>query len=213
VLEALRMTEPWTEATQSPVPPAEAVRLERSGRLAPMDRPVSPEDARLLAGLCRGDELAFEMLYRRHVGLLFGLALCLTSKRAEAEDLTQEVFVRAWENRATFQSLDHFVHWLRRVAVNSWINRLRKRKELELPTDEDGVLTTEIEGPPASAPTVRLDLASALARLTPRLRAVALLFDLYGFGHDEIGEMLDMTPGASKVQLHRARRRLREMLR
>jgi RNA polymerase sigma factor (sigma-70 family) len=221
VLEALKTMPSWNSAELSPEPPPSSalpqgpeVKAAAANRSVnpPSSVPASLDDARLLAGLRRGDEGAFETLYRRHVGPMHGFALRLTSKRAEAEDLTQEVFVRAWESRAAFQSLDHFVHWLRRVMVNSWINRLRKRKELELPTDADGIETTEIEAPPASAPGLRLDLASALASLSPRLRAVALLFDLYGFGHDEIGELLDMTAGASKVQLHRARRRLREML-
>lgn len=180
--------------------------------VTPPCSPVAFDEARLLAGLRRGDESAFEALYRRHVGLLHGLAYRLTSRSSEAEELTQEVFVRAWEHRADFHSVDHFVHWLRRVAVNSWINRLRKRRELELPTDDDGNETTEAQAPPDCAPAIRLDLEAALARLSPRLRAVALLFDLYGYGHEEIGAMLEMTPGACKVQLHRARRRLREML-
>ncbi|MEO8274937.1 MAG: RNA polymerase sigma factor [Thermoanaerobaculia bacterium] len=171
-----------------------------------------PEEECLLAAFRQGDEAAFETLYRRHVNLLFGFAMRLAAKRSDAEDLTQEVFVRAWENRASFQSLSHLVHWLRRVTVNSWINRLRKRREFELPSDERGEILFEPEAPAACSPVARLDLEAALARLSPRLRAVAVLFDLYGFGHEEIAQFLDMTPGASKVQLHRARRRLRESL-
>jgi RNA polymerase sigma factor (sigma-70 family) len=174
--------------------------------------PPVDEEARQLDALKRGDERAFEALYRRHVGPLHGLAFRLTSRRSEAEELTQEVFVRAWQRRADFRSLDHFAHWLRRVAVNSWINRLRKRRELELSVDDEGNPTDEAEAAPTGSPGVRLDLEAALSRLSPRLRAVALLFDLYGYGHEEIAAMLEMTPGASKVQLHRARRRLREML-
>ncbi|MFN7943323.1 MAG: sigma-70 family RNA polymerase sigma factor [Thermoanaerobaculia bacterium] len=175
--------------------------------------PAALEDARLLGGLRRGEARAFEALYRRHAGQVFGLALRLTSKRAEAEDLAQEVFTRAWENRGAFQSLEHFVHWLRQVAVRQWINQLRRRRELELDAPgEDGEPAPEPASPPVAAPALRLDLERALAELTPRLRAVLLLFDLYGMRHEEIGELLDMTPGASKVQLHRARRRLREVL-
>jgi RNA polymerase sigma factor (sigma-70 family) len=180
--------------------------------LAPVALPVELEEERLLAALRGGDEAVFAALYRRHVGPLHGLACRLTSRRSEAEELTQEVFVRAWERRADFRSLDHFGHWLRRVAVNSWINRLRKRRELELAVDDDGNPSDEVEAAPTGAPAIRIDLEAALARLSPRLRAVALLFDLYGYGHEEIAAMLEMTPGASKVQLHRARRRLREML-
>lgn len=146
------------------------------------------------------------------------MSLRLTAKRADAEDLTQEVFLAAWENRATFQSPLHLVNWLRRVAVNRWLNRARRRREFELDDDPEnldgvgGLGGGEPEAPPTSAPTVRVDLERALANLSPRLRAVVVLFDLYGLGHQEIAEELGMTAGASKVQLHRARTKLKELL-
>ncbi len=169
------------------------------------------ETRRLLA-LQRGEERAFEEIYRQHAGLVYGLSLRLTAKRADAEDLTQEVFFAAWENRATFQSPLHLVNWLRRVAVNRWLNRARRRREFELDVDPETSEPIEPEALPTSAPTVRVDLERALSQLSPRLRAVVVLFDLYGLGHQEIAEELGMTAGASKVQLHRARTRLKEIL-
>lgn len=172
-------------------------------------------DVRRLTAFRRGDETAFEELYRQHVSLVYGVALRLTYRRSDAEDLTQEVFCAAWEHRADFQSPLHLVNWLRRVAVNRWLNRARRRREFELDADPEtaGVIGgAEPEAQPTSAPTVRVDLERALAQLSPRLRAVVVLFDLYGLGHQEIAEELGMTPGASKVQLHRARTRLKEIL-
>lgn len=178
----------------------------------PPARPTAEPDAaadRLVERLRRGDAGAFEALYRQLVSGVFGLAVRLTHDRGDAEELTQEVFVRAWEARERFDSLPHLRNWLRRVTVNEWIDRARRRREL--PLDEEGAAARRL-AVPAGAPGARLDLTRALALLSPRLRAVLVLFDLYGLDHAEIGSTLGMTAGASKVQLHRARRRLRELL-
>jgi RNA polymerase sigma-70 factor (ECF subfamily) len=176
-------------------------------------RPASLEDSRLIARLRAGDEHAFETLYRRHSGSLFALSHHLTRQRTDAEELTQEVFTRAWQRRTSFHNADHFARWLRRVAVNTWINGLRHRRTTESLEDDEERDSHDGSPTTSAAPAgLRLDLQRALGELTPRLRAVLLLFDLYGLRHVEIAEMLEITPGASKVQLHRARTRLREML-
>ena len=102
--------------------------------------------------------------------------------------------------------------WLRRVAVNTWINHVRRGREASLEE-----LTAD--GPPLEGETlppapvgVRLDVERALAALPPALRAVVVLFDVYGLRHEEISGLLDITAGSSKVQLHRARQRLKEWL-
>lgn len=186
-------------ATEPAVPPtADAAELEQ---------------ARLLAAVRRGDEGAFEALYRHHVGAVLGLARRLTGGRGDAEELVQEAFARAWEHRRELRSPLHLKRWLRRVTVNLWINEVRRNQHGDRRPDR-----AEPEAADAVAPTpprpagLRLDLERALATLTPRLRAVVVLFDLYGLRHEEIAEAMEMTPGASKVQLHRARTRLREML-
>jgi RNA polymerase sigma-70 factor (ECF subfamily) len=179
-------------------------------RILASDAPPA-DDAWLLARLRRGDESAFEALYRRQERRVYALALRLSQRPDEAADLTQEVFVKAWEGRAKFESFEHFARWLRRVVVNDWLNGVRRKRPLELDADENGA--AEIAAPPLRDSGARIDLERAIARLSPRLRAVLLLFDVYGHGHEEIGDLLEMTPGAAKVQLHRARRRLQEILR
>jgi RNA polymerase sigma-70 factor (ECF subfamily) len=166
----------------------------------------------LLVGRLRhGDAGAFESLYRELVRGVYGLAMRLAHDAAEAEELTQEVFVRAWESRRRFDTAAHLRNWLRRVTVNEWINRARRNRAVPLDDEEAGPTPAALTTPPA-VPGVRLDLERALALLSPRLRAVLVLFDLYGLDHAEIGASMGMTVGASKVQLHRARRRLRELL-
>ena len=173
------------------------------------------DDAWLLARFRRGDEAAFESLYRRQERRIYALALRLSQRPEEAADLTQEVFVKACEVLANFESFEHFSRWLRRVVVNDWLNGLRRKRPLELDArrDDDDGAEPEIEAPPLRDSPARIDLERALAALSPRLRAVLVLFDVYGHGHDEIAALLEMTPGAAKVQLHRARRKLQEILR
>ena len=180
---------------------------------SPAGPTAEPEAAaeRLVARLRRGDAGAFEALYRQLVTGVYGLSVRLAHDRGEAEELTQEVFVRAWEARARFDSVAHLRNWLRRVTVNEWIDRARRRRDVPLDDDARGAATGAL-ATPAPTPGVRIDLTRALALLSPRLRAVLVLFDLYGLDHGEIGATLGMTAGASKVQLHRARRRLRELL-
>lgn len=171
-----------------------------------------PEEDRLLAAFAAGQAAAFETLYRRHAAAVHGLAYRLSGRRSEAEELTQEVFVRAWQHREGFQSVAHLASWLRRVAVNLWINELRRVHPESLAEDADGESRPEPPDNRPGAPGLRLDLERALSRMPPRLRAVLLLHDLYGLRHEEISHCLDITRGASTVQLHRARTRLKELL-
>jgi RNA polymerase sigma-70 factor (ECF subfamily) len=187
--------------------------------LRPVADPAAPREAterspdRLVADLRRGDAGAFEALYRQLVAWVFGLAVRLAHDRNEAEELTQEVFVRVWEARSRFDSALHLRNWLRRVTVNHWIDRARRNRNVSLDDEGPGAAAaTGALAVPAATPGARLDLERALGLLSPRLRAVLVLFDIYGLDHAEIGATLGMTAGASKVQLHRARRRLRELL-
>jgi RNA polymerase sigma-70 factor (ECF subfamily) len=174
--------------------------------------PADLEDARLVRALRHGDGAAFETLYQRRRRRVYGLAYHLSGRAGEAEELVQEVFVRAWEHRGDFQSGEHLDRWLRRVAVNTWINQLRRGRETSLEElTADGPPLAGEHLPPAPVGT-RLDLQRALAALPPSLRAVVVLFDVYGLRHDEISALLEITTGSSKVQLHRARQRLKEWL-
>jgi RNA polymerase sigma-70 factor, ECF subfamily len=205
--------EPETFAPETPREPRAPAELAQPQAVATEPDPAELAQARLVAGLRRGEPRAFEELYRQLVRGIYALALRLTCQPAEAEELTQEVFARAWEARQSFSSHAHFKNWLRRVSVNEWINRLRRHRHVALDDEEGaGAQTAARLASPPGSPGLRLDLERALALMSPRLRAVLLLFDLYGLEHAEIGELLGMTVGASKVQLHRARRRLRELM-
>ena len=172
--------------------------------------PVELADVRLVRALRQGDAAAFETIYRRCVPAVYGLARHLCGRPDEAEDLVQEVFVRAWAHRDDFQSLEHLKRWLRKVALNTWISRQTRGREPSL--DELAVTGFEPVSPDPPPGTAGMDVRRALAALPPALRAVVVLFDLYGLRHDEIAELVGVTAGTSKVQLHRARQRLKEWL-
>lgn len=179
--------------------------------LATEARPA--DDEWLIARFRRGDETAFETLFRREERRIYAFALRLAQKPETAADLTQEVFAKVWQHRATIESREHLARWLRRVVANDWINQLRRERPLELDAEgRDGEPAFDPAAPTARSSVARVDLERALARLSLRLRAVFLLFDVHGHGHEEIGELLGITAGASKVQLHRARQRLKEIL-
>lgn len=162
-----------------------------------------------------GEREAFGALYSRLEGRVFGLALRLAGRVPEAEELVQEVFVRAWQNRARIDSGDHLRAWLKRVTVNLWITSVRDRKRWVDPGENGELLEAprSAAATPGAAPAgTRVDLERAVAELPERLRTILVLFDLYGYTHAEIAGELGIQVGSSKIFLHRARRRLREVL-
>lgn len=190
----------------------EAAILPLSSTEIPAPGPDRPADESLLLSRFReSDAAAFEALYRHHNGRIYGYVMRLTGAVESAEELTQEVFVRAWQHRADFQNPSHFRSWLFRVASNLWIGQLRsaRRRTTEALEPEE---EARLEAPSAAPPALGLELERAIRRLPERIRAVLVLFDVYGFRHAEIAELLDITVSTSKIHLHRARRRLKEVL-
>jgi RNA polymerase sigma-70 factor (ECF subfamily) len=174
--------------------------------------PVAQERAEVVRA-ARGDGAAFEALYRRHASRVFGLCLRLTADRAQAEELTQECFVRAWQNLASFRAEAAFGTWLHRIAVNLALGGFRSRSRRGLRVVEgvdDGLLEQVAADRPA--PEAGIDLERAIATLPTGARAVFVLHDVEGWQHDEIAQQLGLAVGTSKAQLHRARRLLRERL-
>lgn len=183
---------------------------------SPATAPAAEADLSFLLRRAQsGEREAFAVLYEQLKGRVFGLALRLAGRVPEAEELVQEVFVRAWQNRDRIESGEHLRAWLKRVTVNLWITRLRERKRWVDPGENEERLEPKrlTPGPPgAVAAGSRVDLERALAELPERLRTILVLFDVYGYTHAEIAGELGIQVGSSKIFLHRARRRLREVL-
>jgi RNA polymerase sigma-70 factor (ECF subfamily) len=159
-------------------------------------------DARLAAA---GDAEAFGRLYWRHAARVKALARRLLGP-ADAEDGTQEVFVRAWRGLGKFRGESAFGTWLHRLAVNVLLRELERSRRR--PTWDTPLETLAAEPEPSGDP----DLERALATLPAGLREVVVLHDMESHTHDEIGRLLGIGQSASKMRLHRGRSALRGML-
>ncbi|MEZ4457706.1 MAG: RNA polymerase sigma factor [Gemmatimonadales bacterium] len=154
-------------------------------------------------GLVERHETAWRELYARHTPALLRLAQLLADSADDADDLVHETWLRAVRGAKRFGGRSALRTWLTGILVNcarEW--RRAARRAAAVPLDDE-VPASDPE-PPAGVE--RLDLERAVAALAPGYREVLLLHDLFGYTHDEIGGMLDLSPGTSKSQLSRARR-------
>lgn len=179
----------------------------------PPDRhpiPVTSAEIELVRLARQGDADAFRALYEAHVGRVFALCLRLSGERGQAEELTQDVFVRVWEQLNSFRGDSAFGTWLHRVAVNEVLGRFRARgRRSRHETAED---LDQLDPPAPRGGPPPIDLEAAIGRLPPGARQVFVLYDIEGFQHEEIATLTGIAIGTSKAQLHRARRLLRESL-
>jgi RNA polymerase sigma factor (sigma-70 family) len=198
--------------------------------LAPMDLPmdaapdratpsrpaqvvVAIDESQDVRAAVAGSAAAFERLYRRHVGPVYGLCwrLC-DGDSAKAEQAAQDAFVRAWEKLASFRGESAFGTWLHRLTVNVVLGEYRTLKRW---TNLDDAIEAGLPEPsldPAPRMGDRLDVERALFRLPKGARAVLVLHDIEGWQHDEIAAATGIAVGTSKAQLHRARKLMKEWL-
>lgn len=159
-----------------------------------------------------GELEAFEQLYRENVRRVYALCYRLAGEAALAEELAQDVFVRAWQKLGSFRGESAFSSWLHTLTVNVALSerRSRRRRSARILMSED---PTDFERPQRRPrPELGLDLERAISGLPPGARAVFVLHDVEGYRHDEVAELTGVATGTSKAQLHRARRLLREVL-
>ena len=166
----------------------------------------------LVQGAQAGDSRAFDALYRRLVGRIYALCLRMARDAQRAEELTQDVFVRAWERLGSFRGESKFTTWLHRLAVNVVLQEGRtkgRRESREELTDDPEMYLKRVK---REFPGTRMDLERAIAGLPDGARTVLLLRDVYGYKYDEIATMQNVALGTVKAQIHRARRMVREKL-
>jgi RNA polymerase sigma-70 factor, ECF subfamily len=183
-------------------------------------RPASP-DADVIARAQAGDESAFEALFRAHQKRIYRLCLRMIGNVAEAEDLTQEAFLQVFRKIHTFRGESAFSTWLHRLAVNVVLMRLRKKKPQEISVDcapqneQSERQEWEFAAPDLELTGVvdRVSLEYAVSKLAEGYREVFLMHDVLGYEHHEIAEALGYSVGNSKSQLHKARLKLRQLLR
>jgi len=168
-----------------------------------------------------GDRVAFEYLYRLHGRRVYAVCLRMVGNTTEAEDLTQEVFLLLLRKIHTFRAESAFSTWLHRLAVNVVLMHLRRKSppivSIEAtpdPDDETRSPSIDIGAPDLllEGSIDRINLERCIKRLPVGYRTMFVLHDIQGYQHNEIAHMLGGSIGVSKSQLHRARKRLREML-
>ena len=190
-----------------------------------------PGDKELVALSQKGDGAAFAQLVERHQRQLFRLALRMTGSEADAQEVLQEAFLNAYQKLPLFRGEAQFSSWLYRIAANSALMRLRrKRRAPDTVPDEPLELTGPrfneqggYEAPPRSDWSQRADeklesrelgqaIDKAVAELPDDYRTVFLLKDVDGLSNEEIAHALELSVPAVKSRLHRARLALREKL-
>jgi len=172
----------------------------------------------------KNDLGAFEELVRIYKDRIYGLCYQLTNNQADAQDLAQEVFIRAYTGLASFRNEADFGTWLHRIAVNQWINFKRKQKRhtlisLDAPIQtSEGEMTREVavteEDPQEIYEQMELQgfVRKALDQLSTEHRTVLVLRELQGYSYDEIASVVGCTLGTVKSRINRARQALKEMV-
>ena len=165
-------------------------------------------DVALAAG---GDSSAFERLYRTHVARIHSLTRRMLGSH-EADEVTQDIFVRTWQKLGQFRGESAFSTWLHRLAVNVVIERRRtfaiQRGRM---VDDPAAALDSVMVAPARA-DLTVDFEAAIEQLPPGAREIFVLHDVEGYKHREIAAMLGIASGTSKRQLHRARMLMRQHL-
>ena len=199
---ACRRVSPLRTDRPEPAGPARASRVDSTTGAVAND---------YVANAAAGDVSAFEHLYRTHLPRVHSLVRRMSGGR-DADELTQDVFVRVWQKLSSFRGDSAFSTWLHRLAVNVVIERFRqdatRRQRLH-----DGEEIFETLSAPVRSRDFSMDFEAALLSLPDGAREIFVLHDVEGYKHHEIGTLLEISSGTSKAQLHRARMMLRKYLR
>ena len=198
---------------------AQAAPVEAQPPVPPVSS--NPEEANILTRAQAGDHHAFAQIYALHKRRIYSLCLRMVGNITEAEDLTQEAFLQLHRKIATFRGDSAFSTWLHRLAINVVLMQLRK-KGLSLISLDEAMEPAVEERPGRSFGTADLTLTGAIDRMALQkaiddlpagYRLIFVLHDIEGYEHNEIAAMLDCSIGNSKSQLHKARMKLRDLLR
>ena len=188
-----------------------------------MTESQTPSDSELVAMAKAGDKDAFGLLVERHESKIYGLCLKMLGNPEDAEDVLQEVFLKAFQGLPGFREEARFSTWLYRIAHNACLMRIRKKKletvSLDRPLDvEEGHIQRDITdwSTDPRADVMSEELSSVLTRhineLSPDNRIVFVLRDVHGLSTDDTASVLGLSVPAVKSRLHRARLYLRERL-
>ncbi len=173
-------------------------------------------DYELTQASSKGDMIAFEEVYNRHHRRVYAICLRMLKNSNEAEDLTQDVFIQLHRKIGSFRGDSAFTTWLHRLTVNQVLMHFRKRTVKFEKTTEEGETPVQIvrgSERPSKMPVVdKIALENAIKQLPKGYKNVFVLHDIEGFEHEEVARILGCSVGTSKSQLHKARLKLRKLL-
>lgn len=176
----------------------------------------SAKDFDLTQAASKGDMAAFEEIYQRHHRRVYSICLRMLQNAFEAEDLTQDVFIQLYRKIGSFRGDSAFTTWLHRLTVNQVLMHFRKRTVKFEKTTEEGEtpeqIVTGTANPFKMQIVDKLSLENAIEQLPPGYKNVFVLHDVEGFEHEEVARILGCSVGTSKSQLHKARLKLRKLL-
>ncbi len=174
----------------------------------------SYNETELVRNARQGDGNCFKRLFEINVNRIYAFCLRMAANPQLAEEITQDVFVKAWENLHKFRGESKFSTWLHSIAVNEFLTQKRMQKRfMQRFTSTDDVLKYDRRGEkPEVHFNTNIDLENAISSLPEQAKMVLILHDIEGYKHKEIAEMINIEVGTSKAHLHRARKILREEL-
>lgn len=164
-------------------------------------------DATLVELAKQGDKIAFRELYQQHHQRVYALCFRLAGQKELAEEATQDTFVRVWQKLPQFKGESQFTTWLHSLTVNQALNCINKHKRFW-----DRFLPEQLDADSAASVIDYDGLDKLIIRLPERARIIFVLYALEGYQHDEIAKRLNIAPGTSKAQYHRAKKLLQEMI-
>jgi len=177
---------------------------------------VTATDFDLTQAAATGDMAAFEEIYQRHHRRVYSICLRMLQNAFEAEDLTQDVFIQLYRKVGSFRGDSAFTTWLHRMTVNQVLMHFRKRNVKYEKTTEEGETPDQIvagTSDPDRMPIVdKIALENAIDPLPAGYTHVLRLTDVQGLEHKEVASILGCSVGTSKSQLHKARLKLRKLL-
>lgn len=194
---------------------------------APADAPAQPDDLTLVRRAQDGDANAYDELVRRYQRQIYGVIYHMTSHHEDANDLTQEAFVKAWQALKSFKGDSSFFTWLYRIAVNRTLNHLKQRNfraskhamslndldvEAEHHPDLVALVSDKTPRRALALEELKEKLNAAMQRLSENHRIVVTLHDIQGLPHDEIAKVLGCNTATVRTRLFYARQQLQGIL-
>lgn len=176
------------------------------------ERPVAWDEDALIRAAQAGESDSFERIYEIYVRRMYALSLRMVSDHQTAEELTQDIFVRAWEAIRSFRFESTFGTWLHRLGTNVVLGHIRSSKRRDERVTQGVDLETYQGGLRNAMPDTKMDLEKAIALLPDGAKEVLILHDIQGYRYREIAELMNVAEGTVKSQLNRARRLVREAL-